>query len=98
MKATVTVILAALLPLGAAAQGFITDDPICYSWNGGHKSAGSFVQCHSWVIVQAVKPVQPSPPAPAPTIAPSPIMMPMQSCPPPPKPVLHKKRKPPVRC
>ena len=41
-------------PLGAKAQGFV-DEPTCYNWEGGHKSAGSFSKCGPrWVV--AAKP------------------------------------------
>lgn len=58
--------LSFLLMLGIAfaanAQGF-TDEPTCYSWEGGHKSAGSFTKCPGpWVVAKK--------PAPAPVAAP----------------------------
>jgi hypothetical protein len=33
-----------LVAVGVHAQGF-QDEPTCYSWSGGHKSAGSFTKC-----------------------------------------------------
>lgn len=79
------------------AGGFV-DEPTCYSWSGGHKSAGSFSKCtselHAWV-----KPAPPAPPPvaySAPVTAPvvvhqSPIMMPQSH----PKPIpLKPKHKP----
>ena len=63
----------------------------CYTWEGGHKSAGSFSKCSPQVAVAA---------APKPVVA-SPIMMPMSApvtCAPPPKPLVHKKRPPPKHC
>jgi hypothetical protein len=93
-----------LVAFGANAGGF-TDEPTCYSWNGGHKSAGSFSKCQP--ELQAwVKPAPPAPPPvaySAPVTAPvvvhqSPIMMP-QSHPIPlkpkhkPKPKYHHPKK-----
>lgn len=83
---------------GAHAQGF-TDEPTCYSWNGGHKSAGSFSKCNHWVATApTAAPVVLAPLAAPPTVAP--VMVPMQSCPP--LPVPHRKpivkRKPKVQC
>jgi hypothetical protein len=76
------------------AQGFV-DEPVCYSWAGGDKSAGSFVRCTP-PLLAAAKP--PAPPAVAP--APAPVMMPMASCPPVKEPAAKKivKRKPAVKC
>jgi hypothetical protein len=72
----------------AHAQGF-TDDPVCYSWNGGNFSAGSFSKCtHNPPAVAAAAPPAPLPPP----VVQSPIMMPMSA--PPPKPVFKPKRKP----
>jgi hypothetical protein len=90
--------LALLAPLGAVAQ--MVDEPVCYSWEGGHKSAGSFSKCGPrWVIAERKAPVVLAPLAAPPT--PNPVMVPMQSCPP--VAVPHKrpivKRKPkPVQC
>jgi len=65
------------------AGGFV-DEPTCYSWNGGHKSAGSFTKCNpelqAWVK-PAPPPVVAAPaavPAPVvvPAVAPTPLMMP----------------------
>jgi hypothetical protein len=87
-------ILAALaLPVVAQAQGgFIAnDEPICYSWEGGARSAGSFSKCGPrWTA---------PPPAPvvvaaAPMVAPLPPLPPQVSCAPPPKPLIKPKRKP----
>ena len=87
---------AAVGPALVAAQ--MVDEPTCYSWSGGHKSAGSFSKCPPpWII--AAKPAPLPPP-----VQPSPVMMPqsapMASCPPLPTP--HKrpivKRKPRVQC
>ena len=92
-------ILALLVPFGASAQGFGSLDAgdTCYSWEGGHKSAGSFSKCQPniRVVVQA----PPAPVAVAPQIAPSPIMMPM-TCAPEPKATRHivRKRKPVAKC
>jgi hypothetical protein len=87
-------ILALLVPLGAAAQGF-TDEPTCYNWEGGHKSAGSFSKCGPrWEA-----PVKKAP-LPPPVVT-SPVMMPMAApvtCAPAPKPVLKKKRPAPKKC
>lgn len=79
------------------AQGFV-DEPTCYSWEGGHKSAGSFSKCGpAWVTAKAPAPA----PAPAvvasPVVSPqAPIMMPLVNCAPTPKkPVIKRKPKPP---
>jgi len=79
------------------AQGF-ADEPTCYSWNGGHKSAGSFSKCpQPFVVAKA-----PAPP-PAPVVVPAPVVQALppvvqQTCAPPPKPVIKPKRKAPVKC
>jgi hypothetical protein len=74
-------LLGLLFALGAQAQGF-QDEPTCYSWSGGHKSAGSFTKCTPEIKATS----KPTPPAPvavaAPVTAPplfssSPIMMPV---------------------
>lgn len=75
---------------GAHAQGF-ADEPTCYSWNGGHKSAGSFSKCSHWVVQAAA-------PAPAPVVVPAPVVQAapvqvMQSCPPPERPPIVRKHK-----
>lgn len=84
----------ALLPLGAMAQ--MIDEPTCYTWQGGNFSAGAFTKCTPpWIIVKEQPKVAALPPPPAP----SPVMMPMQSCPPVAKPKHHIiKRKPRVQC
>lgn len=98
MNRKLAFLLALALPLGAVAQ--MVDEPVCYSWEGGHKSAGSFSKCGPrWVIAAKPAAVVPAPLAAAPT--PAPMMVPMQSCPP--VAVPHKKpivkRKPkPVQC
>jgi hypothetical protein len=78
------------------ANGFY-DEPTCYSWNGGHKSSGSFSKCnaelHAWVKphVPPPVPVAQSAPVAAPTVHQSPIMMPQSH----PKPIpLKPKHKP----
>jgi hypothetical protein len=85
-----------LVAFGANAGGF-TDEPTCYSWNGGHKSAGSFSKCnaelHPWVKPHVPPPVPVAQAAPvaAPTVHQSPIMMPQSH----PKPIpLKPKHKP----
>jgi len=87
----------------ASAGGFAPlrmTDPgeTCYSWEGGHKSAGSFSKCQPSVEVVVLNQLPPP-------VLPSPIMMPqsapMASCPPLPTPHKHKpivKRKPRVQC
>jgi len=85
------------------AAGF-ADEPTCYSWNGGHKSAGSFSKCTPELQAHVARPV----PAPAPTAVvvppPAPVApVVMQSCPPPPapKPYLAPKKprpKPTHKC
>jgi hypothetical protein len=96
-KATLVLVLA--LPSGAYAQGFADNGMgTCYSWNGGNHSSGSFVKCNA-----ELQPAKKAAVAPAPlAAAPSPMMMPMQSCPPvvvpQRKPKVMKKRPPPVKC
>jgi len=46
-----------LVAVGVHAQGF-QDEPTCYSWNGGHKSAGSFTKCTPELLA-AKKPAPP---------------------------------------
>jgi hypothetical protein len=98
MKAA-AVLLALAVPFMASAQGLIgNDEPTCYSWEGGHKSAGSFHKCGPrWVAAAKPQPT-PAPFAAPPTAAP--VMVPMQSCAPPAvkKPVLKKKKRPPLKC
>ncbi len=87
------------LPMMASAQGFAPmrmSDPgdTCYTWTGGNFSAGSFSKCQPTIVIAA---------APAPLSAPpvaSPVMVPMQSCPPPPpKATRHLiKKKPKIQC
>jgi hypothetical protein len=88
-------LLALVAPFAVSAQGF-TDEPTCYSWEGGHKSAGSFHKCGPrWETPRKAAPL------PAPVVQ-SPIMMPMAApvtCVPPPKPVVTKrKHKPLPKC
>jgi hypothetical protein len=99
MKAA-AVLLALAVPFMASAQqgGFIgNDEPTCYSWEGGHKSAGSFHKCGPrWVAAAKPQPV-PAPFAAPPTA--NPVMVPMQSCPPvatpqKKKPIIKRKPKP----
>jgi hypothetical protein len=91
------ILLALLLPLGAAAQVQMDDGGPCYSWQGGNYSAGSFSKCPQPLVVAKAKPV--AAPLPTPQIAPSPIMMPM-TCVPAPKATKRvvKKRKPLPKC
>ncbi len=86
-------------PRAAHAQGFV-DEPTCYSWEGGHKSAGSFSKCSQpWVVAKA-----PAPP-PAPVVVPAPVMQ-STVCPPqiilepePKKaPIKRKPRPAPLKC
>jgi hypothetical protein len=87
---------------GASAAGFAPLTPTdtgetCYTWEGGHKSAGSYSKCNPTVVIVAA-PVVPAPLAAPPT--PNAQMVPMQSCPPIAKPH-HKpivKRKPKIQC
>jgi hypothetical protein len=71
-------VLAALTmfaPSKAHAQGF-QDEPTCYSWNGGYKSAGSFSKCpQPWVVAKA-------PAAPPPPVVVTPPVMQNVVCPP----------------
>lgn len=80
----------------AQAQGFV-DEPVCYSWNGGNFSAGSFSKCRPAWVAPAPKPriVVTPVPDPAP-VAQSPIMMPMST--PVPKKIVKAKPKPKVIC
>ena len=90
MRAAIATAVALMAPLAASAQGgfggFDAGD-VCYSWEGGHKSAGSFSRCQPNIRIT----VQPAPLPPP--VAQSPIMMPMSTPAPPPKPIF-KKRKP----
>lgn len=95
-------LIAAIVAAGAAqAHGFV-DEPTCYSWSGGHKSAGSFTKCTpemqapkkapEIVVNVAPAPVQVVTPSPVP-----PVMMPMCENPKPkhkPKPHTYHKPKP----
>lgn len=97
MKILLPLVLA-LLSFGASAQGFVDPGPVCYSWEGGHKSSGSFSRCNP--ELQPAKPravVQALPPP----VLPSPVMMPQSApitCAPPPKPLVKHKRPPPKKC
>lgn len=90
MKALLLALLCA-----TAAQAQMVDEPTCYSWEGGHKSAGSFSKCGPvWVTAKA-KPAPPAPvvtPIPTPQAAPVPLATPV-ACTPPPKPILKKRHK-----
>lgn len=80
---------------GVQAQGF-ADEPTCYSWNGGHKSAGSFSKCPQPFVVAKAPAAAPAPAVVAAPVVPAPIVQ--QTCAPPPKPVVKPKRKAPVKC
>jgi hypothetical protein len=73
------------LPVAASAQGFANDDFTCYSWEGGHKSAGSFTKCNRWVM-------PPEKVAPPVVLPPMPMAAPI-SCAPPPKVATVKRKK-----
>jgi hypothetical protein len=66
--------LSLLLVAGAVnAQGFAPltpSDPgdVCYSWEGGHKSAGSYSRCSPQVYVKPAKPVAVAAPVPQPVV------------------------------
>lgn len=98
-------VLVALAAVGANAGGF-ADGQTCYSWSGGHKSAGSFSKCipELQAYVPPAKPVAPPQvvaPMPVPAaVAPTPIMMPVcqNPEPPSPKPKIVAKKKPVVNC
>lgn len=83
----------------AHAQGFV-DEPTCYSWEGGHKSSGSFSKCtQGWVQPAKVAAAQP-----APAVVPPPVMQ-SNVCPPqiilepePKKAVKRKPRPAPLKC
>ena len=103
MKALTVAIALVGFVTGVQAVGFAPlrmTDPgeTCYSWEGGHKSAGSFSKCQPSVEVVVLNQLPPP-------VLPSPIMMPqsapMASCPPLPTPHKRKpivKRKPRVQC
>jgi len=75
MKKTLMAFAALALAAGAAsAQGF-ADEPTCYSWEGGHKSSGSFSKCTRWETAKA--PTAPPPPV----VVPAPVMQ-TPACPP----------------
>ena len=84
-----------LLVCGVAhAQGF-NDQPLCYGWNGGSKSSGSFSKCGTGIPADPVKVAA----APQPAVVPAPIMQ-TPVCQPAPKktqPVI-KKRPAPQKC
>jgi hypothetical protein len=91
--------LALAVPFMASAGGFAPltmSDPgeTCYTWTGGNFSAGSFSKCSPTIVLAAVTPA----PLAAPPTA-NPVMVPMQTCAPPPKPH-HRivKKKPPAKC
>ena len=89
--------IALMVTTGAFAQGF-TDSPTCYSWEGGHKSSGSFSKCNTDLQPAAKKPAPVVAALPPPVVA-SPIMMPQSapqviSCAPMPKPIIKPKAKP----
>ncbi len=72
----------AVLSGGAQAQppiGFpaFPDQPTCYSWNGGHMSAGSFSKCPpEFLIVQVQQPAPLLPEIPPLTTPPAPVVVP----------------------
>lgn len=72
-KSLLALALAFIAIAPAHAQGF-QDEPTCYSWNGGHKSAGSFSKCNHWPVVVAA--------APPPAVVPAPVMQASPVCPP----------------
>jgi hypothetical protein len=87
-----TVHAAGFAPLRLADSG-----ETCYSWEGGHKSAGSFSKCNPAVEVVVLQPMPPPP-----VVAAAPLPAPMMSCPPiaepvPRKPIVRKPR-PKVIC
>jgi len=86
--------LGLLVAFGVNAQGF-TDEPTCYSWNGGHKSAGSFSKCNAELHAHMKPHVpQPAPVAQAAPVQAPPIMMPVCQNPPPASVPLKPKHKP----
>jgi hypothetical protein len=62
-----------LIGLDAKSQGFV-DEPTCYSWNGGHKSAGSYSKCNPPLLPVVVQPVAVATPVTTPTATPSPVV------------------------
>ena len=94
-KIAFVAVVYALLGMGVTHAQGMQDSPICYSWNGGNHSSGSFIQCTPEMKAAAVKVAKELPPP----VAPSPVMMPMQSCPPPATVTHHiVKHKPRVEC
>ena len=69
------------LPFAAAAQGFPDPGPTCYSWEGGHKSAGSFFQCNP--ELKPFKPVAQAPVVVAPAAVKPEVLILESTCPPP---------------
>ncbi len=84
----------------AHAAGF-NDEPTCYSWEGGHKSSGSFTKCPSGI---PAAPTKVAAAQPAPIVVPPPVMQ-TQVCPPqvilepePKKAIKRKPRPVPQKC
>jgi len=78
MKTKLGFLLVLLLPTVAFATGFpsfqLADTgEVCYSWEGGHKSAGSFSRCQPVVQVAVLQPMAPPP---APMVMSSPVCPP----------------------
>jgi hypothetical protein len=83
----------------AHAQGF-QDEPTCYSWNGGHKSAGSFSKCPQPFVVAKAPAPPPAPVVVAPPIMQSTVCPPQVILEPEPKkaPIKRKPRPAPLKC
>lgn len=96
MKLNLGFMALVLLSFGASAQGF-QDEPTCYSWEGGHKSAGSFSKCGPrWETAKKA-----APPAPAPAVVAAPVVQSVvcpAATPVPKTQIVKPKRKPPVKC
>jgi hypothetical protein len=89
--------LTLLMVAGAVhAQGFV-DEPTCYSWEGGHKSAGSFSKCpQPWVVKKVAAPAPPAPVVAAPVLQSNVCPPQITVIPEPrkPKPIIKRKPKP----
>ncbi len=98
------VALALMLVQPAFAAGFspfqLADEgEVCYSWEGGHKSAGSYSRCQPTVQVAVLQPIAPPPVVEAAPLAAPPVCPPQISVmPEPKKPRILRKRPPVPKC
>lgn len=93
------ILILGLASVGANAQGFV-DEPTCYSWEGGHKSSGSFSKCSQpWVVAKAPAPSPPAPVVAAPVVQSTVCPPQITVMPEPKKPIIKRKPKPaPLKC